>query len=327
VDNLRGQAIKQENLREIIIERKFLTKSYFLRLNKDLCNGCGICFEVCPHEAIKELPSTVYEGHLIEKPTIDLDAETCILCGECAVLCPLSALTMEVDGKETSTIVENEAFPILLKEVTVMKEKCSPECGLKCQEACPTEALKVSTKNSENGEILEITDVQINESSCLYCRRCELACDQDAVVVQKPFMGRINLNADVCPQGCVACVDICPTHAIQIENGKPKVSDEFCIYCSACEKVCPNEAITVYRDWIFHTDVTAAAWLTALKKLTSAKTVAKELRIKSRKRRVHVVQARAVSSHSNSAPPACTRAEEFLKILNNCKRYETIMSK
>jgi 4Fe-4S ferredoxin len=320
VDNLRGQAVKQENLREIIIERKFLTKTYLLRFDKNLCNGCGICFDVCPHDAIIELHSTVYDGHLIEKPTIDFDPEACIFCGECAVLCPLSALTMEVDGKETSTIVENEAFPILLKEVTVIKEKCSPECGLKCQEECPTEAIKVSTKNSENEEIIEITDVQINGSSCIYCKRCELACNQNAIIVKKPFIGRINLNADVCPEGCVACVESCPTHAIQMKNGKPTVSEEFCIFCSACEKVCPKEAIRICRDWIFHTDVKAAAWLTALKKLTSVNTVAKELRIKSGKRRAQIVQSRDISIHSKSSPQICFRGEEFIEILNNCRK-------
>ena len=317
---MRGQAIKLENLEEIRIERKFLTKNYLLHLDKNLCNGCGICFEVCPQDAINELPSSVYKGHLIEKPTIDLDVDSCILCGECVVLCPMNALTMHVDGKEIASIVENDAFPLLIKEVRVMKEKCDPECELRCQEECPTEAIKVSTKSSKNGEILEITDVQINESLCLYCKRCELACSQNAILVKKPFMGGIELNVDLCPKGCVACADICPTHAVQIENDKPNVSDEFCIFCSACEKVCPNKAITVYRDWVFHTDVKAAAWLTALKKLTSCETVAKELRIKSAKRRALAVQRREISNHLNSKPQICTRAEEFLKILSNCKK-------
>jgi len=320
VDNLRGQSIKLENLAEIRLERKFLKKSYLLHLDKNLCNGCGICFEVCPQDAIKQLPSSVFEGHLIEKPTIDLDEDSCILCGECVVLCPMNALTMQVDGKEIAPIVENEAFPLLLKEIRVMKEKCDPRCELRCQEECPTEAIKVSTKSSKNGEILEITDVQVNVSLCLYCKRCELACSQNAILVKKPFMGGIELNADLCPKGCVACADICPTHAVQIENDKPNVSDEFCILCSACEKVCRNKAIKVYRNWIFHTDVKAAAWLTALKKLTSSETVAKELRIKSAKRRALAVRRREIFNHLNSKPPTCTRAEEFLKILSNCKK-------
>lgn len=317
---MRGQAIKQDNSKEISIERKFLTKEYRLYLNKDLCNGCGICFEICPHEAIKLQPSTVYEGKLLEKPSIDIDEDVCILCGECAVLCPTNALSMKLDGEENSTIVQNEAFPVLSKEITVMKEKCDPECNLACQQECPTEAIKVSTKKSENGKIVEITDVEIDESSCLYCKRCELSCTQNAIFVKKPFMGRINLNVDICPEGCVACADICPTHAIKIENGKPQITEEFCILCSSCQKVCPNEAIKMYRDWVFHSEIKAAAWLTALKKLTSCKTVAKELRIKTGKTRARVVRAREKPEHQITNPAPCIRAEEFLKILKNFKK-------
>jgi 4Fe-4S ferredoxin len=319
VKKLRGQSIKQENLHEITIDRNFLTKNYQLHLNKDACNGCGICYELCPHEAIKIQPSTVFEGKLLERPTIDIDEDVCILCGECAVLCPLNALTMKLDGQENSTIIENEAFPELLKEIIICKEKCDPECELVCQKECPTEAIKISTKKSENGKI-EITNIEVDESSCLYCKRCELACNQNAISVKKPFKGRIKLNENICPDGCVACADICPSHAIEIVNGKPKVTKEFCIFCSACERICPKEAIKVERDWIFHTEIKAAAWLTALKKLTSCETVAKELRIKSVKRRTNVVKAREASFHRKFNPSSCNQAEEFLKILIKCKK-------
>ncbi len=316
---MRGDAIKYENSQEIRIEREFLTRKYLLRLNKKLCNGCGLCSKICPEEAIKEHPPLVVNGHLEKKPTIDFDIDSCILCGECAVLCPLNALDMEVDGKEISTFVKNEAFPVLLKEITITKEKCDPECGAKCQEECPTEAIKVLTKKSENGQD-RIIDVQINETLCFYCKRCQLACDHDAIQVRKPFMGNIKLNVDLCPEGCMACAEICPTHAIQIENGKPEVFSEFCIFCSACQKVCPDQAIEVSRDWVFHTDVTAAAWLTALKKLTSVETVAKELRIKSGRKRTSSVRGRERPLHLKSEQPTCKQAEEFLKILSKYKK-------
>jgi 4Fe-4S ferredoxin len=293
-DVLRGELVKRENRKVTNIERSFLTRNYSLSLNKKLCNGCGLCAEICPKEAIEKFPASIVNGRLVKKPRIDFDINSCILCGECAVLCPLNAIKMEVDGKEISTIVKNEAFPVFIREIKVARGKCEPDCELRCQEECPIEAIKVSTESSENGEVLEIVEVEIDESLCFHCKRCELFCPQNAIEVKKPFHGTVELNADLCPKGCMACVDICPTHALQIEEGKAIILPDFCIFCFACQDICPKEAIKANREWVFHADIKAAAWLTALKKLTSAETVAKELRIKSGKRRKSATKKRLI---------------------------------
>ena len=291
---MRGDLIKHENRRETKIQRSFLNRQYSLCLDKKSCNGCGLCAEICPKEAIEKFPGLIVEGRLAKKPRIEIDIDSCILCGECAVLCPLNAMVMKIDGKEISTIVKNNAFPVFIREIEVTKEKCNPGCELVCQENCPTDAIKVLTKNSKKGGILKIVDVQINESLCLYCKRCEYFCPENAIDVKKPFHGKVDLNAALCPKECMACVDICPTHAIQMEEGKPIILPDFCIFCFACQKICPVKAITANREWIFHADIKAAAWLTALKKLTCAETVAKELRIKSGKRRRSATKNRVI---------------------------------
>jgi heterodisulfide reductase subunit A len=47
---------------------------------------------------------------------------------------------------------------------------------------------------------------------------------------------------DLC-NGCSACVSICPTNAISMQEGKAKIDPFQCTGCSACIPVCPQEAI------------------------------------------------------------------------------------
>lgn len=289
---MSGVITKQRSRSEILLKRSLLTREYLLRLNKNLCDGCGVCVENCPKEAIQWNPPLIVEGRLARKPSIDFDADSCIFCGECATICPLDALMMEIDGEEIATIVKNEAFPVLFKEIKIAEEKCKPECKFKCREECPTGAISVLTRDSK-GEQKQVIEVKVDQSLCIYCKRCEWICPFNAIMVKKPFLGTVQLNTDLCPEGCRVCVDICPTHAAQLdENNKPKISLNFCVYCFACQKVCPEDAIKVKREWIFHSDVRSAVWLTALKKLTSIETVSKEVARDSGRRRLSLVRKR-----------------------------------
>lgn len=293
--------IKRRSRSELQLKRSLLTREYVLHLNRTLCDGCGVCAENCPKEAIKWNPAQVSKGRLARKPSVDFDIATCILCGECATVCPLDAIRMTIDGQEIATIVKNEAFPVLLKEIKVDDAKCEPSCKFACQASCPTKAITVSTESSTGEKTKPALNVKIDESACIYCRRCELACPFGAVHVKKPFQGTVQLNADLCPEGCIACVDICPTHALQVDGGgKPSLSGEFCVYCFACQKVCPEQNIKVKREWIFHSDVRSAAWLTALRKLTSIETVAKEVTRDSGWRRVSAVESRESTSNEET---------------------------
>lgn len=49
------------------------------------------------------------------------------------------------------------------------------------------------------------------------------------------------VNTDKCT-GCGSCVDVCPTEAIEVRNGKA-VIDMHCMDCGACPRVCPEGAI------------------------------------------------------------------------------------
>lgn len=52
-----------------------------VKVNKDLCNGCGKCIEYCPMGAIK-----LVNGKAV------IDAKKCIRCMGCASVCPRKAI-------------------------------------------------------------------------------------------------------------------------------------------------------------------------------------------------------------------------------------------
>lgn len=57
-------------------------------------------------------------------------------------------------------------------------------------------------------------------------------------------MGIIRIDQSVCTV-CGCCVDICPTEAIRIVDGKARVYPEICTGCGDCVVVCPTQAISL----------------------------------------------------------------------------------
>jgi len=56
-----------------------------LHLNQDLCNGCGMCINVCPH-AVFERKNKVVQ--IVNGPA-------CMECGACLNNCPTAAIQVE----------------------------------------------------------------------------------------------------------------------------------------------------------------------------------------------------------------------------------------
>jgi len=84
--------------------------NYISRVNHDLCEGCGLCEERCPFQAIK-----------IESNKFFVDSDKCYGCGVCAITCPTEAIKLH--RIERSTIFKN---PLELMN-TIYKENRTDE--------------------------------------------------------------------------------------------------------------------------------------------------------------------------------------------------------
>ena len=52
------------------------------------------------------------------------------------------------------------------------------------------------------------------------------------------------VQASVCT-GCSACIDACPSEAIEMQDSKATVDADKCVDCGICVGECPVEAITM----------------------------------------------------------------------------------
>lgn len=70
-----------------------------LELNADLCVGCGMCLEVCPHAVLA----------LEDGRTRIANRDACMECGACMENCPTGALSVEA-GVGCAAAVINSAL-------------------------------------------------------------------------------------------------------------------------------------------------------------------------------------------------------------------------
>ena len=90
---------------------RYLEDTATLQLNAEVCNGCGMCLIVCPHEVFK----------IENREAVIVDRNACIECGACAINCPVNAIRVQT-GAGCATAILRGA---LGKEC-----ECSSSCGV-----------------------------------------------------------------------------------------------------------------------------------------------------------------------------------------------------
>jgi len=135
-------------------------------------------------------------------------------------------------------------------------------------------------------------------------------------------VGSVVLERERCVPDCFACADICPTRALHVNDaGELVLADYYCIKCGACMQVCPVKAeyeeerftfesqgmtlnrsrqklvnedqlpIVVERWRINHSQVSSAAWIEALRKLSDDKAKSVEIDRKRALKRADLIEA------------------------------------
>ncbi len=288
----RGLTQKRSTPSEIVLERSMVTRHYIMRWDLDRCVGCQIGPTVCPQEAISHVDAVLENGRMIQKQTVDIDAEKCIFCGECIEMCPVNAIDMTVNGKAENPVIEYEAFPELTQSTLFNKKLFDFKKKKFVMDNCPTEVISYDKKEKT---------LLVDDENCIRCRQCEVA-SNGAFKVEQPWKGSVVLRREQCVDDCLACADICPTRALHInEEGELVLADYYCIKCGACMQICPvkpefeeyevqaeaygvsktvkHERITnadqlpvyVERWRVAHTPVQSGAWIEALLKLADDK--------------------------------------------------------
>jgi Ni,Fe-hydrogenase III small subunit/formate hydrogenlyase subunit 6/NADH:ubiquinone oxidoreductase subunit I len=75
--------------------------------------------------------------------------------------------------------------------------------------------------------------------------------DGPAPALPSRFAGRPVIGDAVCPEGCAACIESCPTGAISILSSAegPMLDTGRCLFCRACEEACPKEVFRFTGDY------------------------------------------------------------------------------
>ncbi len=63
---------------------KYLAHVVTLDLDPTLCNGCGLCVQVCPHAVLA----------MVQKRAAVVDRDACIECGACGNNCEQDAISV-----------------------------------------------------------------------------------------------------------------------------------------------------------------------------------------------------------------------------------------
>ncbi len=196
-----------------------------------------MCKLVCPVNAIELGPIADIAQKKIDEttPKILIDHDKCCYCMLCAIICPSDAFSESIEPEKHINL---EEYPTIGKFYRIDEKKCLEDLNYHFCQLC----LKVRDSNN----IKDYVNIQ---------KYCPAHC----FFIDSPIKGEVIIKKNMLwkcdPQGCKACINICPTNAFFIPEsaedvkkyGKIACKEDQCFYCGACENSCPDKLIVVKR--------------------------------------------------------------------------------
>jgi len=186
----------------------------------DGCLGLGTCVRACPFGAIK----------INDNNVAVVDPKKCTGCGKCVATCPRGIISMIPKLHKIFLACSNH------ERGAKVKKYCSVGCTgcTLCVKATPSGA--ISMKDN-----LPVLDYTTEENFITAAFKCPSNCFVDLVAA------RPKANIDSKCDGCTACVEICPSKAIEGEKGlRHQIIKDKCIGCGLCLDKCHVHAISLW---------------------------------------------------------------------------------
>ncbi|KKK45608.1 MAG: 4Fe-4S ferredoxin-type, iron-sulfur binding domain protein [Candidatus Lokiarchaeum sp. GC14_75] len=222
---------------QLILKWKFKDVSKKLTYDIKKCFGCSLCKLVCPVDAIELGPIPDIAQEIIDEsnPKLLIDHEKCCYCMLCVIVCPNDAFHENIEPEGQIDLIE---FPTIGKFYKIDLDKCIEDKKIEICKLC----LDVRKRNNI-------------EEYYRIAKECPVKCFQIDSPIQGEVIIKKNMLHKCDPQGCKACVNICPTRSFFIPEkaedvkkfGKIACNEDECFYCGACENSCPDDLIRVER--------------------------------------------------------------------------------